>query len=428
MKKSSNLTIIHVCDGAPAVAELQEHKEICGQLIIVCKHKYAYDLVSDRFRVVGWVPESGKVAAMNKAVVQAEGDHILWLEEGERLLEIPDLRNNTCYKARVVNDESEHPVHNWQMRLFPNVFSGYAPFCGFDIPEIYVTSIRLNWKQTDAVMTIHRKSTLFSVGVIKQEVEAGTGGASLNFWSAILAAENENFNKAVDYFKDVLSKDDGMAPWDKLAVLNGLANALVETKQLHKAKRYAEKSLQMSANQRAPYLTLYQYYSSRGKPGKAFEMLSRYRKSMDCITDANWDVYLPESQAAFLMAEISFRLGRHEDAYRNYREFYAFNDGEVSQPILEKLFVYAVELHHREEAMRYFEAIFGSDITNEFDDDTSERISEALSLFADKGWYDLTSDIYGKLLSHRPDDENLRRSCIRSLIKNNELKKAQALL
>ncbi len=428
MNQSSNLTIIHICTGAPAVRELEEYREICGQLIVVCKHKYAYELVSDGFRVVGWVPESGKVAAMNKAAVQAESDHILWIEEGERLLEIPDLKKNTCYKARVVNDESEHPVQNWQVRLFPNVFPGDAPFSGFDIPEIYSTSTRLNWKQANSVLTIHRKSPLFSAEVIKREVEAETGDASHNFWSAMLAAENKNFNKAVGCLKEVLNKDKKMAPWNRLAALNGLANALVETQHLQKAKQYAEKSLEMSANQRAPYLTLYQYYSTQRKPEKACEMLDWYRKVIDCITDANWDVYLPESQAAFLMAEISFRSGWHEKAYRHYEEFYAFNDGQVSQPVLEKLFVYAVELQHRDKAMEYFEAIFGSDITAKFDDDTSQRISEALSLFADKEWHDLASNIYGELLSHRPEDENLRRSCIRSLIKNDEMKKAQALL
>jgi tetratricopeptide (TPR) repeat protein len=428
MNQSSDLTIIYCCSGEPNLLELEGNKEICGQLIIVCKHKYAYELAYERFQVVGWVPEEGKVSAMNKAARQAKGGHILWLEEGERLFEIPDLSKNTCYKARVIDDESEGPVHNWQVRLFPNVFPGDAPFSGFDIPEIYSTFVRLNWKQADIDITIQRKSALFTPNVIRQEIEAEAGSATHDFWAGMLAAENDNFNSAISCFKDALNYKSEMAPWNKLAAFNGLANALVETQQLQKAKRCAEKSLELSPNQRAPYLMLYQYYSTRGKPEKACEMLDRYRKVMGGITEANWDVYLPESQAVFLMAEISFRSGWHEKAYRHYEDFFAFNDGQVSQAVLEKLFIYAVELQHRTKAMRYFRAIFGSDYTTEFDEGTSQRISEALSLFADKGWHDFTSDIYGKLLDHRPEDENLRRSCMQALIKNDQLKKAQALL
>lgn len=124
------------------VAELKECKQIYRQLIIVCTHNHAYELVSEGFQVVGWVPEEGKAAAINKAARQARASHILWLEQGERLLEIPNSNKSTYHRARVVNDESEHRIHNWQVRLFPNAFPGEAPCQGFDIPEIYTTSIR----------------------------------------------------------------------------------------------------------------------------------------------------------------------------------------------------------------------------------------------------------------------------------------------
>ena len=202
----------------------------------------------------------------------------------------------------------------------------------------------------------------------------------------------------------------------------------MESHAPEKAKKIAEESIARTPYQRAPYLILHQYYNLKGDYEKAYQKLLRYRKFVVKKTEANWDVLLPKAQTTLLLAEISRHQGRHKQAYKHYAQLFDNSNGNVNQSIIEKLFIYSVELQHRAKAMQYFYALFGDECYNQPDDDRSINITEALSLIVDKGWYDFASDIYSRLVQQQPEDEKLRHGLIRTLIKNDEVEKARALI
>jgi tetratricopeptide (TPR) repeat protein len=427
MKKSSDLTTICCCRSVPLLKKIHQYQKACSQLILVCEVEVE-PFSGRNITVVPWQHEKGKVSALNKAIQQATKTHILWLEENESLPEIPHLEENTFYPARISNVRAETPAVNWQIRLFPNPYCDEPFFKGFEIPQIYPALNDLNWRQSDLSLAINQRGALFPFKDIRREISQGSDLPMHPFWKGILASGEKQFSAAVSFFKKAL-KEQYLAPWNRLAAINGFANALMELHEWQEAKKTAEKSLKITAKQQSPYLTLYQYYNIKGESDKAYQQLIQYQKAAKVETEANWDVFMPEAHVAFLIAEISFHQGWHEQAYRYYEQFFVCNNGKVSRPVLERLFLYAVELHQRAKAACYFEALFRNYLTGNLEGEKqSLQIKEALSLFIKNGWYDIASDIYRRLVNRRPDDESLRYGLIRTLVKNGQVEKAQELL
>lgn len=425
MQKHGNLTLILHCNSVPAVEKIKDYQAVCGQIIFICS-EVSGTALTENFSVISQVREKGKVAALNTAIQRAEGTHILWLHEGEAIPELPKLQQNTFCVARVNNERASTPVQNWQIRLIPNQNSAKPLFKGFEIPEIYSTAKQLGWRQSHYALNIQSGEALFPAEAIEKELDDEGHSIMHTFWQGMMSTEKKGFSNAIRFFNKAL-KQRKLAPWNELAALNSLANAYMEIYKLHEACKTAKKSLEIAADQRAPYLTLYQYYNLKGDHKEAYKALKKYVEISDVSTKANWDVYLPKAQATFLMAEISLYLGRHENAFNHYKQFFNYHNGSVSDTILEKLLIYSIELEDREKAICYFKELFGTDWSREFEDGQIDRIKEALSLFADKNWYGFVDNVYEQLVAHKPEDERLRNGWIRMLVKNDEIQRAQAL-
>lgn len=429
MKQQADLTIICICHDTLPQKKVNGYRQACGQLIVVCLNEAALHY-HDGFLMVPWHREKGKVAALNEAIQKAAGTHILWIEENETLPEISHLEGKTFCPARIANSKAETPAVNWQIRLFPNPNSGNPFFTGHEIPELRQNlSNREDW-QLDYSLTIDREGELFPVEDIQREVNKGINLPMAEFWEGILASREKQFTRAVRCFKNMLKKGN-LTYWNRLAALNCLANALMENLELQKARETAEKSLAITPHQRAPYLTIYQYYNLKGEDHNAYQQLVKYQQIAESTTEANWDVFLPTSHVAFLMAEISYHQGLHEQAFKHYEQFFVCKNGQVGQPVLEKLFLYAVKLNKREKAIGYFEALYGEYLTGNINDKNQSvqiQIRQALSLITDKGWYDFASGVYRKLVSLQPEDRSLQHGLIRTLVKNEQMDKAQSLV
>lgn len=428
MTKTIDRTIILYCLESLPANSLDAYMVECDQLILTGPGvTNTSPLPNNTIIAVSEAPQKGKVSFLNEAVRRADGSHILWLNQGESIPFIPVFENSYFYAARIANTEAAGPVYNWQVRLFPNPKNLNNIFAGVEIPDIQQSINRTGWQRSDRFLTIHGSGPLVSESAIAKELQHDNPSPMRAFWYAMLAAEDEDYNRAIEGFKQAL-QSTGLFLWNHLAVLNSLANVLMEAQHAEQARALAEKSLNLSHDQWAPYLTLHQYYNLKGQWEQAYQQLQLYRSASRKGSAANWDAYLPEAEAAFLMAEIAFGKGNHEKAYKHYQEFYAFNGGNISAAILEKLLIYAIELDDKMQAIAYFKALFGDDVSVIANKNESARLLEALSMFTDKGWYDFPSTVYRHLVEHHPEDNAIRHGCIRTLVKNDELEKAQAML
>ncbi len=427
MQKHSNLTLIVYCSEMPNGEKIKAYQTFCRQIIFICDEENSPTL-TEKFSIVSKVKEEGKVAALNAAIQKAKYAYILWMHDNETLPELlPKLHKDTFYAARISNGSGQTPIQNWQIRLIPNRNSVKPLLKGFEIPDIYSIAQQLEWQHSKQVFSISREEPLFPQKAIQKELDDGSESTMHTFWRGMMNTEEKKFTKAIQCFKKVLKRPI-LAPWNKLAALNSLANAYIETYKLYEACRTAKESLEISADQRAPHLTLYQYYNLKGNHKKAYGALKNYLQMADVSTKANWDVFLPKEQAVFLMAEISLYLGRHENAFKHYTQFCNYHNGNVSDSVLEKLLIYSIELGNRKKAIQYFKALFGPDLAEGLDKDQIVRVKEVLVLFADRNWYSFINKMYEQLVAQNPEDERLRNGWIRILMKNNEIQRAQALV
>lgn len=375
--------------------------------------------------------EEGKVAALNQAVGKVTTPFAMILESDELCLseKLPqDPSSDICYRALIDVTDSPEPQRNYQVRLFPVEDFDDKLFDGFSVPDITRSFRKSEWKLSEQVIPIHKSGTLFEVEDAEAEIANKESPTMSWFWQAILDSENQKYRRAEEKFRKVLKNDEELFEFYYLATLNGLANALVEQHKLEEATQIATKSIEVNSRQRAPYLTLYKVNDLRGRAQNAYENLEDYLGSLRYASRANLDVSLPLSECHYLMADTTFKQGDYERAFEHYEWFYVLNNGRVSLQVLEKLFIYAIELKNYEKSVHYFNDIFGDYIPDNLNEEMSARLLESLSLFMDNGWYDFVSDIYEELVQHNPEDNELLNGWITTLIKNKEIDKAQELI
>lgn len=371
--------------------------------------------------------EGNKVGALNTAVRQVQTSFILVLESDEfaflsKLPETPEPA--ACYAALVDVAGREVPQRNYQLRLFPRPVQHDPLFDGFAIPDLSRTFHSRQWTLSDTLIPIHKRQPLFSMA----RMEAAGEEATINpFWKGVFAFEHKKYRQAEKLFHQVI-RQRRLLPFDYLAALNGLAGALTEQHKLKQALEIATRSVERDRRQYAPYLTLFKIHKLMGQPGEAYRALGLYLQKACYASRANMDVSLPLSDCHFLMAETAFGEGDYEQAFRHYEWFYELNNRQVSQAVLEKLFIYAIELKNYEKSIQYFDDIFGAYIPDRLTEDMSARLLESLSLFMDNEWYDFVSGVYEELVESNPGDNQLLNGWITTLIKNKEIARAQALL
>ena len=140
------------------------------------------------------------------------------------------------------------------------------------------------------------------------------------------------------------------------------------------------------------------------------------------------DVFFPVVECHFLMAEAKSRLGEFETAFYHYEQFYHLNNGEVTNSVLERLFIYSIELNDYEKSVFYFNEMFGEEINEQAAEDMPIKMLESLSLFNKKGWYDFVGSVYEQLRNYDPTNKKLLHSWVATLVKANKLEEAQSLI
>lgn len=433
MYKRDDITLLYVLEEDSLNARQKSHyktfaKEFANVIAVIKEGMDARWLSTKR--TIEYTLEDGKVAGMNKAVKRVRKKGFMVMESDEYCLpsKLPTkFKPDVCYRALVDVAAGSEPQRNYQVRIFPTPNDKEDLFDGFSVPDVNRSFQQFGWELADEIIPIHKSNPLFKISDAESEIAEEKSRLMSLFWQAILDSEHQQYNRAAEKFRKVL-KEHTLLEFDYLAVLNGLANALVEQHNLEEARRFATKSLTVNRRQRSPYLTLYKVSKLSGKPDSAYKYLSDYLYTLRFASRANLDVSLSLSECHYLMADTTFKQGDYERAFHHYEWFYELNDGDVSQPVLEKLFIYAIELKNYEKSVQYFNDIFGDYIPDNLDDDKSARLLESLSLFMDNEWYDFVSDIYEQLVAHNPEDNKLLNGWITTLIKNKEIEKAQELL
>ena len=369
-----------------------------------------------------------KVDILNKVIQQVNSKWILYLEADEdillRQLDKVAFNENEMY-ACLIECVGADSKKYYQVRLFQNTDNHV--FEGIHIPDISKYANMNGWTLSEMVLPIQKTSDLYSIDTLETEIELGAVTYTSLFWEASLLSAAGHYAKAEQLFKRVLKKNE-LITYKRLATLNGLADALMEQHKWAEAEVVALESLAETYVQRAPYLILFKVNYMNGRWEQAYKALEGYLATLDFESRATMDVFFPVVECHFLMAEAKSRLGEFETAFYHYEQFYHLNNGEVTNSVLERLFIYSIELNDYEKSVFYFNEMFGEEINEQAAEDMPIKMLESLSLFNKKGWYDFVGSVYEQLRNYDPTNKKLLHSWVATLVKANKLEEAQSLI
>ncbi|MDZ7771129.1 MAG: hypothetical protein U5K31_00015 [Balneolaceae bacterium] len=434
MNAENNITLLLVCPEADTPAEapswLDDAADEVADIHLLAgpATELSWAESYDTLEMVRWTEEEGLIPCLNRVTAEVTEGHILLLfaDETPRLADLPgDLSNTECLKVKLIQQAEGESRHNYQVRLFPA--TGDRIFEGFAIPDLTRAFFVRGWKLRGEVPEFRKSSAAYSIAQVTREAEHCGHTRLCSFWKGLAAAEQRGYARAEEYFRKARN-GPSLLEFDLLAAMNNLAHALVEQHKLQEAIRVAAQSIQWNASQRAPYLILQRAQLMAGNREESILAMEAYLEHLEEDTVANLDTYLGASEVHYLVGEQKLREGNYEGAFHHYGTHYRLEDGQVEQPVLEKLFIYSIELQNRDLSIRYFNDIFGEHIPDKLDDDMSARLLESLSLFMDNEWYDFVSEVYEELVTHNPGDNELLHGWITTLIKNKDIEKAQSLI
>jgi len=378
-----------------------------------------------------------KVNVVNRAAKKINTPWIFILESDERLVGIDALANlsdrytNCCFASQIETASSTGYQLNYQIRLIPNPNNEHPLFDGCRITDLSRSYLKNKWQLADYFIPIQKKGALFKAEDVKAEANTEDRYFMQDFWKGIWHLENKKFNIAASCFKKILRKKKLLFEFYELSALNNLVISQYEQHHFEESADIAKKSLNTNSRQYTPYIILHKINELAGHYEESYDYLKTYLEvSSTQATAATMDLTLPIEECHFLMAEISHKIGNYQQALTHYEHFHNLHMGQVSTSVMERLFLYSVEINDYEKSVKYFYKMFGPFLSKskQFSDDGLENILEALSLFMDNGWYEFVCNIYEQLVIQYPDNNRLLNKWITSLIKNNDFEKAQAII
>lgn len=425
-------TLVLICDSSHDLKTPPDWLEEAGRqlpLRILAHPEANLSWEEGVFAVERWDAEAGPVACLNRVAARLDTDYLwlLYADETPRWDTLPGrAENGRCLAFAICRREGERPRRDYQIRFCPLPREGEL-FEGWAIPDPTRAFQREGWTLEKNRAEISKRSGAFPPSRIIDEAERTRETLLAPLWKGLAAAERHRYAEAEEYLRAVL---DGrpLLEFDRLAACNNLAHAQLEQHKLDEAAETARRSTGINPAQRAPYLIMQRAHLMEGRREQSFEAMRSYLEQLPQPTAANMDTRLSASATHHLMADMKFREGDYEKAFHHYGEYYRLEEGEVEQPVLEKLFIYSIELKDRESSVRYFYDIFGEYLPDRLTDDMSARLLESLSLFMDNEWYDFVSEIYEQLVTQNPEDNELLNGWITTLIRNEEVEKARSLI
>ncbi len=431
MKNFDEITVVWTVGGEPSMLmdRIKKNHVYISNIIVVCPDSFSFhDDYALQF--VKYSPQEGLVSALNRAIDLVETPWILYLDDQEQpelesILAIT-LEEDKIY-AGLIESYEPFPVkkQQYQIRLFPN--NKEIRFSGYNVPYLRADFLLDNREIFEKIFFITKMGPNSKIADTDTELEEAPNTAYPNLLTAIRYSADGDHKKAISFFRKAL-KSNQLMTFDFTAALNGLSNSLAETNRWEESRLLTERSLGLNAGQKMPYLVLYKIAQFNKNWGKACDHLGNYYQHYNSLSHTNFDVTLPKVDFHFLMADAAFRSGNYRKAFEHYEEYYELNDGRIGDDLLERMFIYSVELSDYDKSKRYFMDLFERYLPGHFDEKTYLLMNEALSLFVDKGWIDFACRIYEKIYNVNPDDDVVLHRWVAALIKAKEIKKARFLI
>lgn len=431
MKTSTDIALIIVQEHTAHPVNdsfIRKYEKQFGEISIV--KKAGSPAIPPGIPVSEWSTEASLTDALNHVVKNISSEYILVLYSDEELVdaEIRPVKGKWQSATLIRTSDERHLGRS--IRLMPvNRDYGTAIFSGTVFPDCCRYLSDQGYKEDGEDLVIRKKKPMIAKDRLQKLMDNDLARTSLDWYLVgVYYSEKQQYHKAEKALRLSLTANVELQPMIRMSAINLLANAYAELGQTKAALSAIDQSLDISINQFAPYLIRHKIMWMQKNWQEATDALNGYLSAHQTDSDAAYDFTLEPKEAHFLLAELSLKLNRREEAFQNLEELYKLSEGQVSQEVKDKLFVYAVELGYPDRARFYFEEFYLDSIRADMPKKLRIRVLGAVSLFEEKGWNQMACEFYEALFERDPGCKEIMRRWIITLMRSDQLSRAQETL
>jgi hypothetical protein len=368
----------------------------------------------------------------NQLLKDAEKEWVLFLDSEESLsfYSIPqkeELTPNTLVPASIQQSDEKSTKIIYQIRLVHSTAEN--PFEGRNLPDCTRHAIEHEATLFEHPIQLTRNRALIDSISAEGELSVRKITPAAYLLQAERLMEDKKYVQAAAQYRNIL-KIERLLPFDRLGAVNGLTRCYTEQYKWPKALQLSEKSLEAEPYQRIPYLIQYRIHQLNKQWAKAYDSLKAYYEHLSQPGLASYDSAIDEKETLEQLGELASKAGHKHEAFRYLEEVYKDKQQEKIEDthLLRKLLMFAIELGKREEAIYYFNEMFGEYLPDNLSDRQRVELDDYMSLFMTNKWYAFAGDLYERLYEAEPDNGEYRRRLIVAFSKTDRIDRARKLI
>lgn len=392
------------------------------------------DMLDQSVKWATYTEEETRSSVWNNLLRNGNNKWVLFLVDDERLkvnsLDMEIQRNSKIWPSTLIFfKEGEKNTQYYQMRLV-YAFDDFL-FDGVNLPDSsrYITKNAINIANVP-IEIISTKNPYSHID-IEEELAVGNYSPQLFLENGYRLYKAKKYIHAAAQYR-VVNNATNVLPFDRLSAINGIASCHAEMFRWEPALKACELSIAEEPFQNMPYLIKFKIGQLNKVWDEAYDALFKYYENtyyerISLHSKANYDVRISVEQTLMDLIDLSFKAGLIQEASDHLEELFNLKEGNLDDAYLRKLLVLSIELNDFEKSEFFFKKLFAENFPKALSESEIVELHDYMEMFMKKGWYETVYQVYSELYYNFPQNDEIRRRLIVTLVKTKRVEQARNL-
>lgn len=404
------------------------------ETVTIACNKPEPEMLGDHINWYQYNEEETRSQVWNTTAHSGKNKWVLFLVDDERLrtksLDIQIAEDQTQWPATLILfNESEKKTQYYQMRMI-YAFEDFV-FDGVNLPDCTRYMSEKGITISNASLEIITRSNPNSHIEIEEELAIGNYSPQLFLENGYRLYKSKKYIHAAAQYR-VVSNATSVLPFDRLSALNGIASCHAEMFRWEQALKAADKSIAEEPFQNLPYLIKFKINQLNKNWQDAYDCLSKYYEntyygSISLHSKANYDVRISVEATLMDLIDLAFKAGLTQEASDHLEELFELKEGNLDASYIKKLLVLSIELSDFEKSEFFFKKLFADKFPKSLSKQDITELHDYMEMFMKKNWYESVYQVYSELYYNFPQNDEIRRRLIVTLVKTKRVEQARNL-
>ena len=381
-----------------------------------------------------YTEEDTRAQVWNESMRMGENSWVLFIVDDEtplvNTLDDEIAVNSSQWPASLILfSEGEKKYQYYQMRMV-YVTDNFS-FDGVNLPDCTRYIIQNQIEIANLPIEIMSRRNPNSHIEIEEELAVGNYSPQLFLENGYRLFKAKKYIHAAAQYR-VVSNATNVLPFDRLSALNGISSCHAEMFRWEPALKTANDSIDEEPFQNMPYLIKFKIEQLNKNWIDAYDALFKYYENtyyerIKLHSKANYDVRISVESTLMNLIDLSFKAGLTQEASDHLEELFNLKEGNLDESYIKKLLVLSIELSDFEKSEFFFKKLFSGKFPKNLKDTEITELHDYMELFMKKSWYETVYQVYSELYQQFPQNDEIRRRLIVTLVKTKRVEQARNL-